>query len=90
VWLAGDNDVGGENEPIYPNKVKLFHEAFPQRHYIEIKNAIVYKANNLFQMMPKLSPNHDSGIPKLVLSHMPLLLSPGKFTETVIIVVIRF
>ncbi|XP_077287624.1 metallophosphoesterase isoform X2 [Arctopsyche grandis] len=86
VWIPGDNDIGGENKPIYPKKLRMFNDAFNQPDFMSIKFLNIYKINSITQTYPKLPSHHIIMTNKtnIVMSHIPLLLSPGRFTGSVL------
>jgi predicted phosphodiesterase len=47
VYLPGDNDIGGENEPITHEKITKFQEKFGQPDVVHVKET------SLIKVMPK-------------------------------------
>ncbi|CAH2067601.1 unnamed protein product, partial [Iphiclides podalirius] len=71
VWLPGDNDIGGENEPIRKDKLEEFHAVFDQPSVITYKNVSFYKVNGITHSYPQASED-DNGY-RIVVSHYPVL-----------------
>ncbi|KAI5640637.1 calcineurin-like phosphoesterase domain-containing protein [Phthorimaea operculella] len=69
IWLPGDNDIGGENEPIKRNKVAEFAKVFNQPDVITYRNISFYKVNGITQYIPQ-EVHLDTF--KIVVSHYPV------------------
>lgn len=69
IWLPGDNDIGGENEPIRPDKIKEFAEVFKQPSVITYKNISFYKVDPILRNIPER--NEIANI-TIVISHFPV------------------
>lgn len=63
----------------------MFRDAFNQPDFMSIDFMNIYKINSITQTFPKLPSNHVimKNKTNIVLSHVPLLLSPGRFTGSV-------
>ncbi|XP_014369025.2 metallophosphoesterase 1 [Papilio machaon] len=70
VWLPGDNDIGGENEPIQSEKVKEFEAVFNQPDIITYKNISFFKVNGITYTYPH---GTDDDNYKIIVSHYPVL-----------------
>ncbi|XP_068621479.1 metallophosphoesterase 1 [Battus philenor] len=70
VWLPGDNDIGGENEPIRKDKLEEFEKVFDQPAVINFKNISFYKVNGITHSFPHSTENDNY---KIVVSHYPTL-----------------
>ncbi|KAL4710252.1 hypothetical protein ACJJTC_003532 [Scirpophaga incertulas] len=70
VWLPGDNDIGGENEPIRNEKVLEFDKIFDQPLVINFKNVTFYKVNGITHSYP-MKGNENNNL-KIIVSHYPL------------------
>ncbi|XP_026314458.1 uncharacterized protein LOC113226144 [Hyposmocoma kahamanoa] len=71
VWLPGDNDIGGENEPIRLDKIKEFAEVFKQPSVITYKNISFYKVDPILRNIPEKNTNENANI-SIVVSHFPV------------------
>ncbi|XP_013187014.1 metallophosphoesterase 1 [Amyelois transitella] len=71
IWLPGDNDIGGEGEPIKKDKVKEFAEVFEQPDVITFKNISFYKVNGITYTVPHEMELVDNNY-KIVVSHYPV------------------
>ncbi|XP_039765133.1 uncharacterized protein LOC120637379 [Pararge aegeria] len=81
VWLPGDNDIGGENEPINQNKVAEFNRVFDQPSVITFRNSTFYKVNSIMYKVPQGPDDADLNV-KIAVSHYPVL-SKGVFGKQV-------
>ncbi|CAG5002296.1 unnamed protein product [Parnassius apollo] len=70
VWLPGDNDIGGENEPIRRDKLEEFNKVFNQPSIITYRNISFYKVNGITHSFPHAKGDDNY---KIVVSHYPLL-----------------
>lgn len=76
VWLPGDNDIGGENEPIKRDKVEEFYKVFQQPDVVTLRNVSVYKVNKITYTMPKIPDDlKDDSNFKIVVSHYAIMES---------------
>ncbi|XP_063838361.1 metallophosphoesterase 1 [Ostrinia nubilalis] len=73
VWLPGDNDIGGETEPIKQDKVREFEQVFHQPSVITYKNISFYKVNGITHTVPKALEEDESNF-KIVVSHYPITI----------------
>lgn len=71
VWLPGDNDIGGENEPIRHDKVAEFNNIFDQPSVISYKNVTFYKINSVMYKVPTGPDDPDLNV-KIGVSHYPV------------------
>ncbi|XP_045768239.1 uncharacterized protein LOC123869384 [Maniola jurtina] len=81
VWLPGDNDIGGENEPINQEKVAEFNGVFNQPSVIMFRNITFYKVNSVMYKVPQGSDDADVNV-RIAVSHYPVL-SKGVFGKQV-------
>ncbi|XP_072937170.1 uncharacterized protein Mppe [Epargyreus clarus] len=72
VWLPGDNDIGGEYEPIKKDKVAEFERAFQQPQVITYRNISFYKVNAITHSIPEFTHDPDATY-KIVVSHYPVI-----------------
>lgn len=68
--MPGDNDIGGEHEPIQSDKVKEFEAVFNQPDIITYKNISFFKVNGITYTYPH---GTDDDNYKIVVSHYPVL-----------------
>ncbi|KAF4532821.1 hypothetical protein B566_EDAN002672 [Ephemera danica] len=80
LYLPGDNDIGGENEPITLEKISKFEEKFGQPDVVHYRGISFIKVNRLQYIIPKLPPQSFNET-RIVLSHLPLLPHPSPFIE---------
>ncbi|CAB3237712.1 unnamed protein product [Arctia plantaginis] len=76
VWVQGDNDIGGENEPIRHDKIAEFEKVFQQPSIIYYRNVSFYKVNAITNTHPQKSDTdeaHENNF-KIVVSHYPVTL----------------
>ncbi|XP_049876909.1 uncharacterized protein LOC126374334 [Pectinophora gossypiella] len=70
IWIPGDNDIGGENEPIKRDKVAEFDKIFDQESIIMFRNISFYKVNAITHKFQKgRDKSHNF---KIVISHYPV------------------
>ncbi|CAH0726224.1 unnamed protein product, partial [Brenthis ino] len=81
IWLPGDNDIGGENEPIRHDKVVEFNNVFNQQSVISFKNITFYKINSVMYKVPTGPDDPDLNV-KIGVSHYPVA-SKGFFGRQV-------
>lgn len=84
IWVPGDNDIGGENEPIKAEKVTEFAKVFNQPDVIVFRNISIYKVNKITNTLPVVPENlsiHDNV--KIAVSHYSVMLT-NQFAEQVI------
>ena len=43
VFLPGDNDIGGETEPLNVKKLERFQETFKQSDFVQLGHIDMYK-----------------------------------------------
>ncbi|XP_047545100.1 uncharacterized protein LOC125077257 [Vanessa atalanta] len=72
VWLPGDNDIGGENEPIKHDKVIEFNKVFNQPSVISFRNITFYKVNSIMYKVPQGPDDADLNV-KIAVAHYPVL-----------------
>lgn len=76
VWIPGDNDIGGENEPIRRNKMEEFEKVFVQPSIITYSNISIYKVNAITHTFPQKTdelPGTDHNF-KIAVSHYPVTM----------------
>lgn len=76
VWIPGDNDIGGENEPVRRNKIEEFEKVFQQPSVIAYSNVSIYKANAITYTFPQKTdaPAGTDNNFKIVVSHYPVTM----------------
>lgn len=72
VWLPGDNDIGGENEPIKFDKITEFGRVFKQPSVIMYRNITFYKINSILYKVPQASDEPDMNV-RIAVAHYPVL-----------------
>ncbi|KAJ0182146.1 hypothetical protein K1T71_002868 [Dendrolimus kikuchii] len=77
VWVPGDNDIGGENEPIKADKVAAFENIFDQPFVIMYRNISFYKVNAITHTIPQYLDTSQSKNYKMVVSHYPITEKRG-------------
>lgn len=71
VWVPGDNDIGGENEPIRRDKIEEFEKVFEQPPIVEYSNISFYKVNAITYKFPRKDdefPGNENNF-KIAVSH---------------------
>ncbi|XP_023946445.1 uncharacterized protein LOC112051865 [Bicyclus anynana] len=81
VWVPGDNDIGGENEPINHNKVAEFSKVFDQPSVITFRNITFYKINSIMYKVPQAPDDADLNV-RIAVAHYPVL-SKGVYGKQV-------
>ena len=73
IYVGGDNDLGGEGEPVTKEKIDQFREFFPHRTVNKLKgtassssdivalNVLSQQAPNLTAEIPEMSSSEDGG-----------------------------
>ncbi|XP_043274366.1 uncharacterized protein Mppe isoform X2 [Venturia canescens] len=90
IYLPGDNDIGGEEDMVSTRIHNRFKFAFTQPDTIAYKSVIFFKVNRLTRTRPNapkeafLNDYTERNTTNVILSHMPLLFSPGPFVRNVI------
>ncbi|XP_034936354.1 uncharacterized protein C630.12 isoform X2 [Chelonus insularis] len=90
IYLPGDNDIGGEDKPVLVKHHERFKFAYSQPDTLTYKNVIFFKVNKLTYYMPNapkdafLNFYTERNITNVILSHLPLLFSPGGFVKNVV------
>lgn len=82
IWLPGDNDIGGENEPIRKAKVSEFNAVFEQPSVIGYRNISFYRVNAITYSIP-LRPDVEDLNYRMAVSHYPIV-SKGIYGRQVI------
>ncbi|CAG9784138.1 unnamed protein product [Diatraea saccharalis] len=72
IWLPGDNDIGGENEPVSKQKAAEFDKVFDQPSVITFKNLTFFKVNGITYTFPKRTEEVDETNINIVVSHYPI------------------
>uniref|UniRef100_A0A914CDV6 Calcineurin-like phosphoesterase domain-containing protein n=2 Tax=Acrobeloides nanus TaxID=290746 RepID=A0A914CDV6_9BILA len=77
IYIPGDNDVGGENEPVYTHLIERFANYFPNMLKLKDKRFEFIEIAELIMgsYQPELVKNASDGGIKLLLAHMPILRS---------------
>lgn len=87
VFLPGDNDIGGENEPLSVRKLESFQETFKQPDVLHIGLIDMFKVNRIAYTFPKLNENSgqlQGNRTRIILSHLPMLFTPSAFVHEVV------
>ncbi|CAH1644652.1 unnamed protein product [Spodoptera littoralis] len=74
VWIPGDNDIGGENEPIRYDKIEEFEKVFKQPSIVVYSNISFYKVNAITYTFPQKAdeiPGSEMNF-KIAVSHYPV------------------
>ncbi|XP_059058173.1 metallophosphoesterase 1 homolog isoform X1 [Achroia grisella] len=71
VWIPGDNDIGGENEPIKKDKIEDFKRVFQQPTVVTFRNISFYKVNAITYTYPKKPEIEDNNL-RIGVSHYPV------------------
>ncbi|XP_004925836.2 uncharacterized protein LOC101740054 isoform X1 [Bombyx mori] len=71
IWIPGDNDIGGENEPIKKDKIEEFNEVYQQPETVTFRNITFYKANGITNSFPKKLKGNGNEY-RIVVSHYPI------------------
>lgn len=76
VWTPGDNDIGGENEPIRHDKLAEFDKVFQQPSVIYYRNITFFKVNAIIREYPQMTDPEDIHQKnfKIAVSHYPVTL----------------
>ncbi|KAI1715482.1 mitochondrial matrix mmp37 domain-containing protein [Ditylenchus destructor] len=77
IYIPGDNDIGGESEPVFPHLEKRFVSTFPNvvyngsltKMHISLSQMYIYKSYNI---EPILNASEENDV-RILLSHIPLL-----------------
>ncbi|XP_069671833.1 metallophosphoesterase 1 homolog isoform X2 [Periplaneta americana] len=84
IFLPGDNDIGGETEPLSVKKLERFQETFKQPDVIQFQHVEMYKVNRLAYTIPRSESNQrlsQGNKTRIILSHLPLLFVPSGFVQ---------
>ncbi|PNF22752.1 hypothetical protein B7P43_G06671 [Cryptotermes secundus] len=87
VFLPGDNDIGGETEPLSIRKMKMFQETFKQPDVMHLGHIDMFKVSRIAYTVPKREKNisHLQGNrTRIIFTHMPLLFVPSTFVQQVV------
>ncbi|XP_045511553.1 uncharacterized protein LOC123706355 isoform X1 [Colias croceus] len=71
IWIPGDNDIGGENEPIKQDKMTEFNRVYSQPSVIAYQNVSFYKVSSIRYAIPE--PLDEDLNYKIAISHYPVL-----------------
>ncbi|KAJ6649874.1 hypothetical protein Bhyg_05115 [Pseudolycoriella hygida] len=85
MYISGDNDVGGEGEPVTAEKIQRFKNAFNEQGYMDVRNRLrIFNINQFTNYYPNVT---KEGTPasynRIVVTHISLLSYPGLSTEKV-------
>lgn len=73
MWLPGDNDIGGENEPVRQNKVREFNKVFVQPDIVQYNDIAFMEVNAITHSIPQIAPEDIYKYTlRIVVSHYPL------------------
>uniref|UniRef100_A0A146LYP1 Cell division control protein 1 n=1 Tax=Lygus hesperus TaxID=30085 RepID=A0A146LYP1_LYGHE len=85
IYLPGDNDIGGENEDVTPQKLNRFDKYFGLKpDVVFFENVKFSKVNFMLKTSPKYEPSESDINLSIIISHMSLLGASSFFTEKVI------
>ncbi|KAK9506070.1 hypothetical protein O3M35_008072 [Rhynocoris fuscipes] len=86
IFVPGDNDIGGEDEPVYLSNVQRFEQFFASKSDLEkYEHLEFYKVNKLLRRFPNISNiKVNSSSIRIAVSHIPLLGYADDTTEKVI------
>ncbi|CAB3381649.1 Hypothetical predicted protein [Cloeon dipterum] len=84
IILPGDNDIGGEGDPITHQKIRHFDQYFGQPDVVRVKGIVFYKVNRMRYHFPKNKLPLSENETKILLSHLPLLTHPSPFIDHLI------
>lgn len=87
VFLPGDNDIGGETEPLSIRKMERFQETFKQPDVMHLGHIDMFKVNRIAYTIPKpeKNVNHLQGNrTRIIFTHLPLLFTPSAFVQQVV------
>ncbi|KAL0113815.1 hypothetical protein PUN28_011270 [Cardiocondyla obscurior] len=90
IYLPGDNDIGGDEDSVSLNVHKRFNFAYTQPDTLVYKTVTFFKVNRLTRAMPDapkdafLNDYAERNTTNVILSHMPLLFTPGSFVQNVL------
>ena len=80
IYVGGDNDIGGEGEPVTKEKISKFREFFPHKTVNKIKGLSdvvdIVSLNVLSQQAPNLTneiPEHGDKQFRIGVAHIPIL-----------------
>lgn len=80
VWVPGDNDIGGEMEPISKARIDAFERSYQNSSVVASKNILFYKVNAITNSFLKLENNTTDSY-KIVVSHYPVTLKYNLRTQ---------
>ncbi|XP_048512701.1 uncharacterized protein LOC105693240 [Athalia rosae] len=90
IYIPGDNDIGGEEDMVSSHINERFEFTYSQPDTLTYKSSNFFKVNRLTHLIPQ-APNDaflndytERNTTNIVLSHMPLLFSPGSFVQNVV------
>jgi len=78
IFIAGDNDIGGEAEPVYQNLQQRFDRSFPNQVQQKVAKMFEFSEVNIFDEA-KLRKIVDGDGLKILLSHVPVIRSMQSF-----------
>lgn len=83
IYVPGDNDIGGEGDPILPHVVHRFDNIFqPSIEPVTYQNLEFYKINKMTLMFEEPEAISDGTI-RVALTHMPILRKIHTLTKQV-------
>ncbi|XP_018907496.1 metallophosphoesterase 1 homolog [Bemisia tabaci] len=80
IFLPGDNDIGGEDEPITKIKVERYKKHFGSITDFSYSHLEFIKVNKMLRTYPDVPQEKKENWLRFVLSHIPLLGIPGTFS----------
>ncbi|XP_059469070.1 uncharacterized protein LOC132192887 isoform X2 [Neocloeon triangulifer] len=84
IYLPGDNDIGGEGDPMTRLKIQKFEKHFGQPDIIRVKGITFYKINRMRYQFPKLTHALPENETRIIVSHLPLLTHPSPFIDHIV------
>ncbi|XP_067011180.2 uncharacterized protein Mppe [Anabrus simplex] len=87
LYLPGDNDIGGEDDQITPEKLRRYEQSFRQTSSLSLKQVDIYQINRLTYSIPLVIDNRTHFLEnrtRVVLSHLPLLFLPNQYVNKVV------
>ncbi|XP_015589694.1 metallophosphoesterase 1 homolog isoform X2 [Cephus cinctus] len=90
IYLPGDNDIGGEEDMVSSRIHSRFKFSYSQPDTLSLNSVTFFKVNRLTHSMsqaPKdafLNDYAERNTTNVILSHIPLLFTPGSFVQNII------
>ncbi|XP_014223873.1 cell division control protein 1 [Trichogramma pretiosum] len=90
IYIPGDNDIGGEEDMVSSQIHERFNYAYTQPDTLVYSTTTFFKVNRLTKSIPPapkeafLNDYTERNTTNIVLSHLPLLFTPGSFVQNVL------